>query len=249
MQFSILIIIILSLYGCAAETIDISNSDEKDTHILAESGDVAMQHKLCFGYSYGKFDFEQSDQKALKWCEMAAKSGALSSITLLAEKYYFGYGVEKSYETALQLYEGAAVDGHLHAQYMMATFYEEGIVVEKNLDTAKYWLELSIDQGYPIAQEMLDKINKLIENEQESFIQTILRLANLPEPELGEIYESVKIQIIDAGGRIKDETREVIIARGVMETGVEVKMDIFYLFRDGIFIGFPDNYVGKKVEK
>jgi hypothetical protein len=62
----------------------------------------------------------------------------------------------------------------------------------------------------------------------------IRQMANLPEGEDGQTAESLKAEIIESGGRIVSETDHQIVARGRMDDGVEVNVNISYQIADGV---------------
>ena len=150
------------LVGCQSNPSYTSggNSELDAMHELAGAGNAMAQHRLCYGYSYGLEGLLKDDIKAFRWCEIAAESGAPSSLTLFAEKFYLGVGVPVNYAAAFPLYKQAAEKGHSHAQYMMAQFYFRGRVVEPNTEEGVMWLIKSAEKGHEGAIEMLKAIGK-----------------------------------------------------------------------------------------
>lgn len=77
-------------------------------------------HDACYAYSYGYKGVEKDYSKAFKWCGIGHEiEENNSSTTLLAELYFFGYGVDKDLKMALDLYADAALSGHDHAAVMV----------------------------------------------------------------------------------------------------------------------------------
>lgn len=77
-------------------------------------------HDACYAYSYGYKGVERDYAKAFKWCGIGHEiEKNNSSTTLLAELYFFGYGVDKNLKMALDLYADAALSGHDHAAVMV----------------------------------------------------------------------------------------------------------------------------------
>lgn len=69
--------------------------------------------------------------------------------------YYHGFGVTQSYLKALYHYLKAAEMGSAVGQYVVGHMYYTGIEVQINLHNAEKWLNLSAEQGYPLAQNEL----------------------------------------------------------------------------------------------
>ncbi|MGB0833727.1 MAG: tetratricopeptide repeat protein [Psychrobium sp.] len=77
-------------------------------------------HDACYAYSYGYKGVEKDYNKAFKWCGIGHEiEENNSSTTLLAELYFFGYGVKKDLDMAVRLYAQAALSGHEHAAVMV----------------------------------------------------------------------------------------------------------------------------------
>lgn len=125
---------------------------------LAGNGNTEAQHRLCYGYSYGYEGLQQDDNKAYRWCAIAAQSGEPSSVTLYAEKFYLGVGTDINYRQAFSLYKKAAEKGHVHAQYILSKLYIGGLGTEVNREQGIYWLLRSADQGYKPALDILQNI-------------------------------------------------------------------------------------------
>ena len=153
----------LWLFGCTGTTTKhgyVSNENNA-LQQLADDGNRQAQHRLCYGYSYGKEGLDKDVSKALYWCEIAARSGAPNSITLYAEKLYLGIGTAVNYPAALYLYEKAAKKGHVHAQYIASIFYFRGYGTEPNSEKGMYWLIKAAQQGYEPAVRVLEKLKSV----------------------------------------------------------------------------------------
>lgn len=55
--------------------------------------------------------------------------------------------------------EKAAQMGDPGAMCRLATEYFSGVNVKANMEKAKYWFALSVEGGFSVAQEWLDKCN------------------------------------------------------------------------------------------
>lgn len=157
---------LLILAGCQTNAPIHSNSDSNSNynaelealHKRAASGNINAQHRLCYNYSYGKEGLPKDDAKSFLWCKTAAEYGGSSSLTLYAEKYYFGIGVPVNYQTAFRLYKRAAKKGHRHAQYMIAKLYLYGFIGEPDKKSGMAWLTKSAEQEHEAAISLLKKL-------------------------------------------------------------------------------------------
>ena len=155
--------IVIFTTGCNTNPTVTDDMELNSIHKLAADGNFRAQHRLCYGYSYGEEGLRKDEAKAFRWCELAAESGAPSSVTLYAEKYYFGIGTPKNLKAAYPLYKQAAEKGHSHAQYILSQFYILGYLGERNIEQGMGWLLESASQGHEGALELLQKIKNEIE--------------------------------------------------------------------------------------
>ncbi len=75
-----------------------------------------------------------------------------------------------------------------------------------------------------------------------------LKISRLPEAKPGDNYRDVRHNIVKTGGRIVKESKNKIVARGMLENGVEVQLDAIYRFENGLFIGHPNSIKGTIVK-
>lgn len=85
--------------------------------------------------------------------------GTLSSMTLLAELHYNGYGTTKDIQTARRLYELAAAGGHQHAKVMvfLVSFRDRSESAScREMERGFEYLVEAADSGYEKAIELLE---------------------------------------------------------------------------------------------
>jgi lipoprotein-anchoring transpeptidase ErfK/SrfK len=83
-------------------------------------------HSLCIGHMYGINGTPQNYPAAKNWCEISAKLGSVSAVTLLAELQEFGSLAPANMEAARILYEHAAARGHKFAAQKLAALRASG---------------------------------------------------------------------------------------------------------------------------
>lgn len=117
-------------------------------------------HDACYAYSYGYKGVEKDYAKAFKWCGIGHEiEKNNSSTTLLAELYFFGYGVDKDLKMALDLYADAAFSGHNHAAAMFYYIVHLEIPEQFNAEQKAFalkMLKLAVESGYDKAKSLLD---------------------------------------------------------------------------------------------
>jgi TPR repeat protein len=100
-------------------------------------------------------------RQALNWCEKSAELNSTSGQVLVAELYYFGYGIEQDFATAAHFYRLAAVQQHQHAQVMV--FLINNVYnAEQSTNAEKVdgllMLELAKEAGYAKAQQIYEEV-------------------------------------------------------------------------------------------
>ncbi|MGB1298035.1 MAG: hypothetical protein ACPG8A_07155 [Psychrobium sp.] len=117
-------------------------------------------HNACYAYSYGYNGVGKDYEKAFKWCGIGHEiEENNSSTTLLAELYFFGYGVDKDLKMALDLYADAAFSGHNHAAAMFYYIVHIEIPEQFNPEQKAFalkMLKLAVESGYDKAKALLD---------------------------------------------------------------------------------------------
>jgi TPR repeat protein len=114
---------------------------------LANAGDPAAVHELCYRYIYGK-EAPKNYQKSMQWCAYGAALGIDSSQVLLAEMYLFGQGTKENNTEALRWFTRAAVQGHEHAMLMLYHMYQKGLGIPADPERAMSFLQQAVDAGY-----------------------------------------------------------------------------------------------------
>jgi TPR repeat protein len=128
-------------------------------------------HAACYAYSYGENGAGTNYEKALRYCREGSLDGNNSSMTLLAELYYFGNGTPKDVESARHYYEMAAALGHPHAQVMVFLIFNRDLYhsssCEQKLRGLEYLREAAA-HGFEKAVELLVIVDEAIERTQGS---------------------------------------------------------------------------------
>lgn len=117
-------------------------------------------------YRYGE-EVKQDYQKAFDYFRKAAEIGINVGQLNLGDMYYYGYGIRRDFKKAIYWYTKAAKQNHCLAQFQLGTMYEKGEGVNKNLEQALEWYQKSADQNWDEAQEKVESIKYIIEQEKE----------------------------------------------------------------------------------
>jgi TPR repeat protein len=110
---------------------------------------------------YGEHGYEQDYKKALEWCQKASDLNISSGHTLLAEIYFFGYGVDQDLQKSALIYEKAALQDHPHAQLMVFQIYNVYLADQSTIDqkaTGLVLLKRAVNANYPKAMEVHNHI-------------------------------------------------------------------------------------------
>ena len=75
--------------------------------------------------------------------------------------------VTDSLANMTKVFEGLAAEGHANSMLMASQMYANGLGVEQNLDTAQSYAEKALAGGAPQAQQLLDQI-KTIQDQQKA---------------------------------------------------------------------------------
>ena len=120
----------------------------KSTQSSAIQGNANAQFRLGVMYTFG--DNVNADiTEAVKWYQMASKSGHSDAMFNLAVTYadVFGNLVE-----GFNWFLKAAIQGHLEAQFSVGVMYAngEGVAIDENC--AVKWYRISAEKGHAQAQ-------------------------------------------------------------------------------------------------
>lgn len=167
--FALIVILLLSLYGCDEKTSAANSqteaistqseelSPEEEIAKLqkkAEAGDVKSQWLL--GIMYGTGEGAPKDAvKAAEWYQKAAAQGDASAQYLLAGMYANGEGVSKDAAKAVEWYQKAAAQDDTDAQNKLGEIYSKGKGVPKDATKAVEWYQKAAAQGNADAQYRL----------------------------------------------------------------------------------------------
>jgi TPR repeat protein len=157
MKQLLFLIISLSIFSGCATT---SKKNSSKTAVFTDA------HNSCYAYLYGE-GAEKNYKKALAFCTEAAETNAPSSVTLLAEMYYMGYGVKEDYQHAGSLYEKAAKQGHVHAQLMMFFTYVvrlNDVSTDEEIGKGVDYLKQAANSGYQKAIDVLAEMESKSDN-------------------------------------------------------------------------------------
>ena len=120
---------------------------------------LGSAHELCYHYIY-ELGASKEAGDMHHYCVEAAATDSPTSLTLLAETYYFGHGVVQDYQQAGQWFEKAARLGHMHAQFMMYYTYVIRLAktsTDQQKSLAVEYLNKAADAGYQKAINELKK--------------------------------------------------------------------------------------------
>jgi len=108
----------------------------------AEAGLDVAQFSLATYYMFGENDIEINYSEAVKWLSMAAAQNHMESVFLLAECYFYGYGIDIDLAKAIELLSIAAGENHERSQIMLGDCYFSGTGVGKDFNiAAKFYYE------------------------------------------------------------------------------------------------------------
>lgn len=116
----------------------------------------------------GDLSMEEDLLSAKYWYSRAAESNDLDAAIKLASIYRYGNDKDLDSEAALLLYKQVADSGSLAAQYELALMYAMGEGVEPNIDRSIFMLEITCDKEHVPSCELLQQIQRLKANTDES---------------------------------------------------------------------------------
>ncbi len=135
---------------------------------LATQGNANAQYNLGLMYDEGK-GVTQDYQEAIKWYRLAAEQGhesaqsnLLAAQFFLGSMYYTGDGVTQDYKEALKWYRLAVEQGEAVAQYNLGLMYDEGKTVTQDYARAYMWFNLAASKGHKGAEEIREKVAKIM---------------------------------------------------------------------------------------
>ena len=85
-------------------------------------------------------------------------SQELEAIYQEGRRYY--YDSPANFTKAIEYFTIAAERGHAEAQYMLEICYRNGWGLSEDIEKARYWFQQAINQGYTLARQALDDLNK-----------------------------------------------------------------------------------------
>jgi TPR repeat protein len=121
---------------------------------LAQKGDTAAMHRLCFDLTYGEHGRERDWDGARAWCRQGASAGEASSQVLYGELFEYGHGGLRNLDSAHYWYIRAADQRHPHALYVLAFLYLRGDITPLVPGMAEALLDSAAAQGYAPAVEL-----------------------------------------------------------------------------------------------
>ena len=147
---------------CRAKQVDIgSKEDIEQLRGWVKKGKGWGMCMLADRYKDG-VGVKQSDKKAIKLYEMAAKSGHANAQYGLGLFYEKGmYGLTQSSKRAIEYYTLAASQGHPDAQSNLGYMYANGNGIETSFSKAREWWTKAAAQGDKDATKGLKKLDKL----------------------------------------------------------------------------------------
>lgn len=118
---------------------------------LAKNGDVDLQTKLGYMYSYGN-GVPKDEEEAIRWFRTAAAHGSEVGQNALGFRYNNGRGVQKDVREAARWYRLSAENGLSAGQYNLGLSYLRGVGVPVDRDQALRWFTRAAKQKHPGSQ-------------------------------------------------------------------------------------------------
>jgi TPR repeat protein len=136
-------------------------------HHAAINGHVKAQTQIALCYlNYEKFDARTSENRAMKWMNIASKKNNTFAKFLVSYSHIF---FQNSISSLTVTYlKQSASEGLVNAQYMLARLYELGEGVEQSINKAILWYQLAACQGSVDAQIALAQHYEKIKNIQQA---------------------------------------------------------------------------------
>lgn len=95
-------------------------------------------------------------KKGAWFIKRAAAKNHPKAIILLAENYFYGYGVKRDEKKAFKTWQKGARMGLAEAEYYLGLCYGKGIYVKQDFIEAKRHLYKALENGFDIAREAVD---------------------------------------------------------------------------------------------
>jgi TPR repeat protein len=143
---------------CAAAVLVACQGRREVDEQLAERGDTAAMHRLCFDLTYGEHGLAQDWAGARTWCAKGADAGEASSQVLYAQLFEYGQGGMQSLDSAHYWYIRAGNQGHPHALYALAVLYLRDDIPSPVSGMAEALLDSAAAQGYAPAVQLRDSL-------------------------------------------------------------------------------------------
>ncbi|MCC6597500.1 MAG: sel1 repeat family protein [Alphaproteobacteria bacterium] len=103
---------------------------------------------------------KRNDKEINKWYKKAAELGAGDALLIFARRAKIGVGQEPNDKEAFKWFLKAAEAGMAEGQYETGNAYARGLGVEQNREKARYWLEQAQKNGYVLAIDVLEALEK-----------------------------------------------------------------------------------------
>lgn len=182
LRFSIFIILIWLIHGCAISNRSTANRELQEAgadayergdyhealHILeplAEQGNALAQTKLGNMYYLG-LGVPEDDGEAARWFSKAANQGDPEAQVMLGTLYVLGTGVSQDYGEAARMFRFPAEQGIGGAQFLLGMLYMDGTGVPKDSVQAYAWMELAVQRGSKAAREARRILSEQMTSEQ-----------------------------------------------------------------------------------
>jgi len=125
----------------------------------AEQGYAQGQYSLATMYFYG-LGTTKDDVEALRLFLKSSKQGLLKAKLMAGLMYVSGMGTTQDVTLGLPLIQEAAKAGLTAAQSALGRLYLEGLAVPQDYIEAYAWLHISSSQGFEMATERRDIMEK-----------------------------------------------------------------------------------------
>lgn len=114
---------ILGILLCVASAAASAYGDLNELRSQAEQGDAWAQSTLCVYYDMGiePEEIPQDDEKAFKWCSMAAEQGSATAAHTLGHMYEEGRGVARNLEESRKWFRRAIESDNLMELHLIGT--------------------------------------------------------------------------------------------------------------------------------
>lgn len=131
----------------------------------AQDGNARAQFYLGEMYESG-VGVERDPQASIAWYEKAAAQAHRRAQTRIASIYHRGFGTRPDAAKAFHWYLKAANNGSVLAQYEVGRLYAAGSGTEVDAVEGYKWLAVASSYGDPDAPRALQKLEKVMSNEQ-----------------------------------------------------------------------------------